>query len=374
MQNVETRFFSWQLTRYLAKEVLFGFIFGTLIFIFILLMFQAIRLSEFMVVHQVALKDIGRIWIFLMVSFLPVAIPVAFLFSVLMGISRANTDGEILAMQANGVSLPQLFAPLFIFSFFVSLFCLYTSFYLGPQGNRKFEVMITRLTHERAISTLRPGVFTGFHGLTLFAEQIQPLKNEMRRVFIYDEREGDHPLAITAQAGILKNVPEQGVLTLRLSNGAIHVDRKQTTDALQKIEFDVYDINLDVPLPGVYWRDYSPQSYTYDHFVTRLKETEHDVPLHRKILVEYHRRFALSFACMVLAGLGFFIGVFSQRGVRSTAILICLGVGVAYWLAYVGANAAATTGTVWPWFGVWFPNFLFAAIAFWSYRRVRIGR
>src|SRR5207248_716983 len=103
----------------------------------------------------------------------------------------------------------------------------YTALYSVPQGNRSFELLFTRLQGEHVVEALKPGVFNGgFHGLTLYAEEIVPLKNEMKRVYIYDEREEAHPLAITAQAGILKSIPEQGMLTLRLSNGSIHEDKK----------------------------------------------------------------------------------------------------------------------------------------------------
>jgi lipopolysaccharide export system permease protein len=364
------RLFSWYLTKYLSREVLFSFFMGTAIFLLIMLMFQIIRLSEFAVVHQVALADVARICVYLMLTFLPIAIPIAFLFAVLMGISRANSEGEILALQVNGIGLGQIFAPLCVFSFFVSFFCLYTALYTVPKGNRSFELLITKLANERVMAALKPGVFQeGFYGLVLFAEQIVPLPNEMKRVFIYDDREDAHPLAITAAAGILRHVGEHGVLTLRLTDGSIHVDKKFWEPVQQKIDFDVYDINLEMGEKGDSWRDYSPPSYDYDQLRKRIAETIHDPPEHRKLLVELHRRFSLSFSCVVFAALGFFIGILSQRGVRSTAIILCMGVGMVYWLSYIMANALAAAGWVAPWLGIWSPNLLFAGVARYCYTR-----
>ena len=362
--------FSWHLSRYLSREVLFSFLSGTAIFLLIMLMFQAIRLSEFIVVHQVAILDVGRISVFLMLSFLPIAIPIAFLFAVLMGISRANSEGEILALQVTGFSLRQIYFPLGIFSFLVSLICLYAALYTVPHGNRAFELLITKLGSERAMATLKPGVFSeGFHGLTLFAEQIVPIKNEMKRIFIYDEREETHPLAITAQAGILRYLGDNGMLTLRLTDGSIFVDQKKDEGVQQKIDFDVYDIKLDGEgRGGGSWRDYSPPSYNYPQLKQRLTELEHDPPAHRYLEVELHRRFSLSFSCVVFAALGFFIGTLSQRGVRSTAIILCMLVGLVYWLSYIAANALAVSGWVAPWLGIWIPNVLFGFVAYFCYR------
>jgi len=368
--QLKTKLFSWYLAKYVAKDVLFSFITGTTLFLLIMLMFQAIRLSDFIVVHQVSIQDVGRISLSLMLSFLPIAIPVAFLFAVLMGVSRANSEGEIVALQANGISLIQIFLPIGAFSVFVSLVCLYASLYTVPQGNRNFELLITKLSNERALAMLKPGVFTeGFFGLVLFAETIIPVKNEMKRIFIYDQRDENHPLAITADAGILRHLPEQGRITLRLSSGTIHVDNKKDLKVLQKVDFDVYDINLDLGAAGNSWRDYSPQSYTLPQLKAKLIEIANDIPSFRQLQVEYHRRFSLSFSCIVFAMLGFSIGIWSQRGVRSSAVLLCLVVGLCYWLSYVAANALASTGWVIPWVGIWVPNFLFAGIAYLSYRR-----
>lgn len=370
MAIAETRYFSWYLTKYVYKEVLFSFFTGTSIFLLIMLMFQAIRLSEFVVEHQVAVQDVGRMSVYLMLSFLPLAMPVAFLFAVLIGISRANSEGEILALQVNGISLGQIFAPLSGFSILVSLVCLYTSLWSVPQGNRSFELLITKLGNERVMSALKPGVFMeGFYGLVLFAEQIIPIKNEMKRIYIYDERDEQHPLAITAQAGLLKTEQDRGVLTLRLTNGSINVEKKEAMGVQQKIDFDVYDINLDLAPTGDNWRAYSPPSFNYAQLKQRIKETQHDPPHHRQLQVELHRRLSLSFACVVFAALGFFMGTNSQRGVRSTAILFCMLVGLVYWLAFLASNALAAEGWIIPWVGMWLPNIIFLGVAYWSYRR-----
>ena len=372
--EVRRPFFSWYLCKYVANEVLFSFISGTTIFLGILLLFQAIRIMEFVVMHQVAMRDVGRLCVFLGLSFLPLAAPIAFLFAVLMGVSRANSEGEILALQVNGISLRQIFAPLGAFSFLLSLVVLYASLYTVPQGNRSFELLYTRLGNERVIATLKPGVFIdGFYGLMLFTEHIVPLKNELKRVFIYDRREENRPLAITAAAGLLKAQPEKGVLTLRLTNGAIHVEDREMDMLQQKIEFEVYDINLQVGEQGDSWRAYSPPSYNLPQLSQRIAETEHDVPQHRQLLVEYHRRFSMAFSCVVFAALGFSIGILSQRGIRSSAIVLCLVVALAYWMCYLGANTLAVAGWIPPWLGLWVPNFLFLGVAYYGYRRY-VGR
>ncbi len=367
---LKRKWFSWQIARYLQREIVFSFVTGTTIFLLIMLLFQAIRLSEFVVVHQVSLWDVGKLSFHLLVSFLPLAVPIAFLFAVLIGIARANGEGEILALQVNGFSLPQVFTPLALFSVLVSLGCLYLALFAVPQGNRKFELLFTNLMSQRVIAQLKPGVFqSGFFGLTLYAEKIVPIKNEMKRVFLYDEREEEHPLVITAHEGILRGSAEQGLITLRLTSGSIYVDRKTADGPLRKLDFDVYDINLALSARGEVTRDYSPPSYTYPQLVAKIEQVRFDPIARRELLVEYHRRFSLSFSCVVFAALGFFIGALSHRGARSIAVVLCLGVGLVYWLFYLAANALAARGVLAPWVGCWLANFVFLGVAYVCYRR-----
>ncbi len=76
-----------------------------------MLFLQAIRLMEFVVVHQVGMADVGRIVAALGLSFVPLAMPIAYLFAVLLGVSRANSEGEILALQVSGIRIRDVFFP-----------------------------------------------------------------------------------------------------------------------------------------------------------------------------------------------------------------------------------------------------------------------
>lgn len=347
------------------------FVLGTGIFLFIMLMFQAIRLSEFLVVHQVGLVGLVKISAYLLLSFLPIAVPIAFLFAVLMGTSRIQSEGEVLALQASGISLKQIYLPYFLLATVVTGLCTYWALYTVPRGNRAFELIITKVSGEKVISQMRPGVFQeGFFGLVILAESITPLKNEMRKVFIYDQREENQPVAISAKAGILRSDPQgEHQLTLRLSDGTIYLEQLDPKGPQKKIEFDVYDINLDVGSPGGGWRDYSPPSYNFNQLRQRLREIKPDTPAYRQLLVETHRRFSLSFACLIFSALGFAIGLISQRGIRSTAVILCLLLATVYWLSYIGANSYALTGGWAPWIGVWAPNVVFAFLSWWLYAR-----
>lgn len=364
------------LAKYLSREILSSFFLGAAIFLTLMVLFQAVRLMEFLVIQQVGVLDTLRLFFHMTTSFIPLAIPISFLFAVVLGISRANSEGELIALQVGGIPLFQVFFPVFFFSSVIAAICLYLSLYSVPSANRKFELLVTKLGNQRAMANLKPGVFVdGFLGLTLLAEQIVPAKNEMKKLFIYDRRSPEHPVAITAKAGILRHNADRGVMTLRLSQGAIHPERAIPASMHQKIEFDVYDINLNVPSPGEGWREFSPPSYTYPVLQQKIREMHWNPGAQRTLEVELHRRFAMAFSCIVFGALGFFIGILSQKGVRTGAILICMGVGIGYWLSFVIGNAIAARGLLSAGVATWIPNFLFSVGAYyaWSRSPYRLG-
>lgn len=371
MNQVQPKPFSFFIARLLARDILASFISGTLIFLFVMLMFQAIRLSEFLVIHRADIEEIGKISAYMLVSFLPIAIPVAFLFAVLMGVSRANSEGEVLALQLAGFSPLHIFTPLAIFSGFVAFISVYLSLFVVPRANRSFELMVGKIDSERVMASLKPGVFIhGFYGLVLFTEQISVSRNSMKKVFIYDNRESGHPLAITAQQGELQDFADRGLRTLRLRNGTIYIEKIRGDAKQQKIRFRIYDINLETGGPTAFWRDYSAPSYTYAQLLNRIEETKDDLPTHRRLHIELHRRFSLALSVIAFALVGFAIGCRSRRGVRSGAIVLCLFVGLIYWLTYLAATALAVTGWVLPWLGIWAPNVLLVVLGLFGFRRL----
>ncbi len=70
--------------RYIFVELLPAFFIGVVVFIFILLMFQVLRLTEFVLVHGVDIRTALKIVSYLTISFLPAVLPMSLLFAVLI--------------------------------------------------------------------------------------------------------------------------------------------------------------------------------------------------------------------------------------------------------------------------------------------------
>ena len=76
---------------YILAETIPSFLLGVFIFISVLLMFQSLRLTEFLLVHGIKWTTLARIMGYMSISFLPMLLPMSLLFEVL-------TSGWLMAM------------------------------------------------------------------------------------------------------------------------------------------------------------------------------------------------------------------------------------------------------------------------------------
>ncbi|MCB0365406.1 MAG: LptF/LptG family permease [Bdellovibrionaceae bacterium] len=347
-----------------------SFILGALIFIFILLIFQALRLTEFVLVHGVKVQDILQMIVYLSVSFLPIILPMSLLFAVLLTYGRLSGDSEIVAMKSLGLNLKHLSLPAIVLGAVTVVISAQAAFYLAPWGNRRFEVMINELGRLKASATIREGIFSeGFFDMVVYANNVDSKEGTLRKVFIFDERDPKSPLTIIAREGkVLQSQTREGnSALLRLLDGNIH----RTNDAAYtKINFESYDINLFDPIT-IEEKKKSMLSHTLADINAGLKDPDLEPQDRRKLLVEFHRRSALAAACLIFALLGVGFGTSAnRRSARGGGFAICLGIIVSYWLLYIvfeNLTKGSATLPVGPM--VWVTNILFALITAWSLKR-----
>lgn len=355
--------------RYIFFETLPAFLMGVVVFVGILLMFQALRLTEFILVHGVGVRTVAELMLYLSVSFLPVILPMSLLFSVLLTYSRLGNDSEIVALKSLGLSMGQLTVPAVILALAATLMSAQTSFYLGPWGNRRFEVLMNDLGQQKVGATIKDGVFSeGFFDLVVYANKVDSKSGLLSDVFIYDERDAKAPLTIIAKEGHLihEKTPVGLSAMLRLTNANMHRTHLNT---YTRVDFDTYDINLFDPYKFSEKKK-SPPSMTIDELSRELKRDDLSEKDTRKLQVEYHRRWSLSLACLIFALLGVGLGtVTNRRAARGGGFVICLVALISYWILYVSAESMARNGTLPAAVGLWLVNFIFLAAALKSLKR-----
>jgi lipopolysaccharide export system permease protein len=355
--------------KYIFFEMLPSFVLGATIFVLVLLMFQSLRLTEFVLVHGVKTKVILNIVAYLSVSFLPAIVPMSLLFSVLLTYGRMSSDSEIVVLKSLGLSQINLIIPGLFFSIIVATMSAYTSFSLAPWGNRQFELLVTKIGNQKVTATIREGTFAaGFFDLVVYANKVDSKKGLLEKVFIYDERDPNSPLTIISKRGkIIKDQETAGKETLlRLIDGDIH---RPAEESYTKISFESYDIQFSHPVADGF-REKSFPSYTLDDLKAELAKADLPIDKRKRFTAEYHKGWAISFTCIVFALLGIGIGaVTHHRRAKAGGMVKSVAIIVIFWALYVASETVVRKSSIPPGLIIWTPNVLFLFASFFALRK-----
>jgi lipopolysaccharide export system permease protein len=357
--------------KYIFFEMLPSFVIGVIVFLFIILMFQSFRLSEYIIVHGADLETVGRILGYLAISFLPVILPMSLLFAVLLTYGRMSADSEIVAFKALGLNMWHISLPAVLMAAGVAALSAQVSFQIAPWGNRQMEVLTHRLGQLKPGASIREGVFSeGFFNLVVYANKVDSNLGLLEKVFIYDEREENSPMTIIAKSGkLIKEDSDQGASAfLRLFDGSIHRNQEKEK-AYTKLDFESFDIHLFDPVEFTHKRK-TPLSYTFRDLRQNLNDPEISDKKRKLLNIEWNRRWAIAFACLLFAFIGVGLGTSTnRRSGRSSGLVLSIVVVVAYWVLYAGFENLGKNGHLPIVMAVWTPNLVFAAFALWAMRK-----
>jgi lipopolysaccharide export system permease protein len=87
-------------------------------------------------------------------------------------------------------------------------------------------------------------------------------------------------------------------------------------------------------------------------------------------MVEYHKKFAISWAVIVFVLLGAPLAVRFPRGGVGLVIAASIGIFAVYYAGLIGGESLGDEGTVPPWLAMWAPNILFFFVAIWGLTRI----
>ena len=240
-----------KIDRYIFTEVLNPFLGGVIFFAFVFLMFQVLKLSEFLIIHGVGSSQILKLVSLLIISFLPIGLPIAFLLGVLVAFSRFSSDSELVAMKAGGMSLNRIAVPVFAISLLVAGFSLLLNLNWAPYSEIAVRNLYLKIGNTKFTNAIQEGTFsTGFFNLLLYAEKANNRAGKMERVFIYDERDEKHPVTVISKTGELirvqSNEEDLGGVVLQLQDGTIHQSDLVGSN-YNKANFGTYQIFFDIP-------------------------------------------------------------------------------------------------------------------------------
>ncbi|MBU6154676.1 MAG: LPS export ABC transporter permease LptF [Bdellovibrionales bacterium] len=357
---------------YVFKEVLTPFLGGVVFFSFVFLLFQMLRLAEELIVNNAPFGLVMKLLWALVVNFLPLGLPVAFLVGVLMAFSRFSGDSEIVAMKAVGMGLPRISVPAFVLSIGVAILSLLLNLNWAPWSEISMRNTLMKIGNRKFASSINEGTFTsGFFNLLLYTEKSNNRAGKMEKVFLYDDRDPQHPMTVVAKTGELIRVQtgedDLGGLVLQLQDGSLHQANQASPD-YQKMDFSTYQVFFDIPdKTGKF--SFKPRMYGMTELMQQIRDSGSSVDRLRELKTEFWRRIAVAITPILFVLLGIGFGTVRTRGARAGVMLVAFVTMGLYWQIQVSSIWIGERGQLPAWLAVQIPNLLVAAVGMFTFRR-----
>src|SRR5688572_29779088 len=359
------------LYRYTLREMMAPAALGLVLFTFVLLLARLLRLIELVVNRGLPASQVAALFAYLLPAFLEVTVPMAMLLAILVAFGRLSADSEITALRSAGVSLYQLTPAVATMVAASTLVTALLAIYARPWGHRELRLALFDVARTRASAGIRPQVFNDeFSGLTIYTERIEPATDRLVHVLIADHRDPEQQNTIFSSEGSLVSDPARRRVTLHLLDGIIYT-RQATGRAEYRTEFESYEVNLDLEaaLAGLSEQESDPKELTLGALIERIDAKRATGERATAELAEYHRKFAIPFACVVFGLLALPLGVQPGRAVKSRGFTVAIAVIFAYYILLSVGQALAEEERVPPALGLWLPNLALGLVGLVSFRR-----
>lgn len=365
------------LSRYIFREILSYFFICLITFTALILTARSIKLAHLIVNKGVDIAQVAKVFIAIVPTFLEFALPMSVLLGVMLAFARLSGDSEIIVIRASGIKLTTLLKPVIIFGFLVSIFAFYLSFELRPLGYKTVNQTLFDIARSKSIAGISAGFFNPLGKLTIYAEEIDYDTGAMKRVMINDRRESNK--VVFAKTGQISGDNQKQELSIDLFDGSLHEKPEEqyelTRFTRNTIILSTADIYGDVSLVEDK-RGRELNLGELNNHITKLRNelaSEESLLKYKRFLIEKAGRFALPWACFLMALFAVPLGIQPPRTQKTWGASLSLALGLSAFILYFGALTIGMTlaenGAIAPVVGVWIPNIFLILAAGYTIRK-----
>ena len=360
-----SRLLSFQLMKEVVQYGALSFFALTMV----LLTQNALRRLDELVAVGATLDDCIDVIVCLLPLLTAYTLPIAFLFGVVIAVSRMSAEGEILALGASGLGLASLLVPALLLAAVISGVSAYVMIEVEYRSHRELRALVETLAARGGM--LEPGRFRNLVGRTLLVTE-RDRANNLRGVMISDRTDPANAFMIFSERGRFSYDDVRQTFTLGLIDGALHLEPDpKFPERVRTISFESLDYSFDVTeLISTLTAAVRPRQMSFNELedvVRRAREGSSLGELHQRDPVEYelemHRRYALPVAPIAFALIAVPLGLGRATRTRSRGALISLSLAFAYYGLFSQARFLALDGWMAAQYALWIPNLAFCVVA-----------
>jgi lipopolysaccharide export system permease protein len=354
------------LDRYLVKEQVISLLTGLLFFVAIFIVVDVFEKLDTFLDNKVALPVVAHYYVLSIPGIITMVLPMSMLLSCLLAIGQIGRYNELTAMQAAGIGVTRIVAPLFLFAFLVcgGVFALNETLmpHLNAVRNKIYRGDIKKENLEGALVRTNLA-YLGSQGRTFLIRSYNIPEKTMREVVIEEIRQ--HTLTGRIDAEIAKWENGHWVFrsgfTRRFDKDGEHAAHfnelvipglEETPDSFERAEED--------PKALSYWE--------LEKYIRRLKQSGSRV---QKYLVELYLKISFPLTNLIVVLIGTSLAIRVRRGGLAVSFGLAVFISFVYYAIIRTGQALGHSGTLPPLLGAWLGNLVFGALGLELLRRAR---
>lgn len=375
------------LHRHILKEILISTGLAMGLFIFVLLMGNAIR----DIAELVAAGKLGPLIFLQLIGLLipyvaAYALPLGMLTGTLMALGRLSSEQEITAMKAAGVSLYQVAAPVFLIAFFGMVAGVLVNLHFAPQSRVAYKQLMATSVTENPVGFIEEKRFIHeFPGYVIYMGDREGAL--MKDFWIWElDEESRVKLFLRAEEGEVDFDKQENELVLTLRDGTAEQRDEANPEALDSVpDKTLYFGELPIALSldqlfgqrrgariKTKYMNFAQLMEQREQMLTREIEEGGGLSKERvKFQMHLQKNFAMAFSVFSLAVFGLPLAIRIGRGESYANLGIALVIAMSYYFLMIMVSWLEGNPALRPDLLIWLPNIVFQSIGFWLLYRAR---
>jgi lipopolysaccharide export system permease protein len=310
-----------RLTRYIFSQTFLMTLVLSGIFLVAVWLTQSLRFIDYVMSRGLPMALFFKLSGYLLPGLLSTILPITFLIAVLFIFSKLYADSELVVVRALGLSnLQIMIGPLLTACLSLSL--LYSlNLYVQPNATKNFKDLKNEIRNNLTGRWIQPGTFNDFNHVTFYVKA-KTTSGAMQGVFLYDARNPENPVTITAQLGQIIETA-QGLRLLLFNGSRQGIERHTHKPTI--LNFDQYSLDVENAAPQNTRHRKANEMSMAELFQPDPDISERELNQRR---IEAHERILLPLTVVpfaLFAGLAFLLGDYSRRGRSKRVIQASLG-------------------------------------------------
>ena len=339
------------------------------------------QLLELLVKNDTPFEQILTFLAYILPFSLTFTIPWGFLTAVLLVFGKMSAENELIALRANGVSIPRITLPVLVLAVLSVGVCLWINVEVAPRAQAQMkEALYTIATQNPLAMFGSDKVIEDFPGKKIYIERSKGA--ELFNLLVYEMDDDFMPMKVVfAHKGLLETDHEKKQILLHIFDARYEQRDSAAPENLMKIRtLTAQENTLPISLEELSEkkRGKGIGSMTAQELLERLNAEEKVAKMSDKerqeersaTRTEISKRYAYALASFAFALVGVPLAITAHRKETSVGFLLSLGVAVTYFFIGIFIYGIRENARLHPELLIWIPNFLCLALGGWLFARM----